>query len=200
MTNTDADKLAVIEYQEDGTVLIRGTGFGAIAQFTWAALVPAGAVIPRGKLTVARQALEAMGYHVVEAAAPAERTPERSRRMPLPLPECKHCHAPYRRNHQVGLGEVCTACGRLLELVQHDPNVLDADGQDTTCPQCGRPVRPGWNFCPCGAELNAPRLVADDGDRRPWHQRYADDLASSRSAHLRGLVADLFAMPEGSDQ
>jgi len=199
-----ADKIAVIEPSDGETTIIRGTGIITIlGQFTaWAEKHRRGAVILTDKIPIATRALQAAGYVVRTAdddePPPAE--PPRSRRMPLPLPECRHCHAPYRREHTVRAGEVCTECGHPLVLEQHDPNVLDGDAPADKCPECGRNVRRGWNFCPCGAELNTPQLRTDDGDRRPWHQRYADDLAQSRSAHLRGLVADLFAMPEGTDQ
>lgn len=118
---TGPQKLAVIEPQADDTTIIRGTGFGAIAQFTWATLIPAGARILTSKLPDARAQLERMGYRIVDA-----RTPESppAHRMPLPLPECATCHQPYRRADAAVIkpGTHCVKCGHVLVFEQHDPN------------------------------------------------------------------------------
>ena len=179
------DKLAVVgESRADGCTLIEGNQLlTVLGQFAWATGHPQGVLVVTGKAATARKALEAAGYLVTsadghEVAAPRA---DRPRRMPLPLPECANCHAPYRRDHQVRQFEHCIECGAELRLEQHDPNVdLHPSADTVPCRSCRRPVRRHQRFCSCG--LPAP-------------------TAEQRARRLDGAGGlNLFAMPEGTDQ
>lgn len=178
---TDSERMAIVERQSDSTTLLRGTGIlTVLGQFTWAVNDRTGVVIPTHKLPTARGSLEAAGWTLLEADE-APKVDDKPRRMPLPLPECANCQAPYRRSHYPARHERCTRCGQPLRLVQVDPNEENRVGYDgPPCPLCGRATSPRWRYCPCGAELDAPQL----------------DLAPARAQHVEEFAAAAFPMPE----
>lgn len=190
-SNAREGGLVVVQRQPgDETALMRGTGMNSIlGQFTWAVFVTGGVLIPTEKLGIATDALLAAGWTVHD---PLTAVRAAGRRMPLPLPECTECSAPYRRGHDVQLGECCTGCGAELVLAQHDPNVQDATPQDH-CPSCRRAVMRDWKYCSCGEPLPPSRQPEPGPAPVPWRERidgWSDDpwsidvRAPSRNATL----------------
>jgi hypothetical protein len=112
------DKLAVYEVRPDGSVLVRGYGFGiSLAQFAWVVLVPEGAVVPADKLGRVRDCLAAMGYQLTTAAQPTP--PTRSKRR-VEWPECAACTGPIRRAETYP--DTCPHCQSELVVMQADPD------------------------------------------------------------------------------
>jgi hypothetical protein len=188
MTDDSDAHVAIIDTtpRKDGTVLIRGMGLLAVLkQFTaWVVPDHLGVLIPPNKVKIARAALEAAGWRVVTGHEP-DSSPTAQRRMPLPLPECSHCHAPYMRTYR---GRYCKQCGHVLELVQIDPNE-DVLGVKGACAVCGAEVDLGDKFCPNGHEV-AVQLELDEADTRPWRERYAELLADFTGSFGR-MPADI---------